>query len=41
MAAKLLEGLFKRIGISSIFAYGMAGVLLGPATGLVGPSKAS
>ena len=39
MAAKLLEGLFKRIGISSIFAYGMAGVLLGPATGLVEPNR--
>ena len=39
MVAKLLEGLFKRIGISSIFAYGMAGVLLGPATGLVEPNR--
>ena len=39
MVAKLLEGLFKRIGVSSIFAYGMAGVLLGPATGLVEPNR--
>ena len=39
MVAKLLEGLFKRVGISSIFAYGIAGVLLGPATGLVEPNR--
>ena len=33
--AKLLEGLFKRIGISSIFAYAITGVILGPVTGLI------
>ncbi|MDE2900423.1 MAG: cation:proton antiporter [Chloroflexota bacterium] len=38
--AKLLEGIFKRIGLNAIFAYPVAGVILGPATGLVhtGPS---
>ncbi len=38
--AKLLEGIFKRIGLNAIFAYAVAGVILGPATGLVhtGPS---
>ena len=39
VVAKLLEGLFKRIGISSIFAYAVAGVILGPATGLVEPNR--
>ncbi|MCE2457200.1 MAG: cation:proton antiporter [Dehalococcoidia bacterium] len=39
VVAKLLEGLFKRIGISSIFAYAIAGVLLGPVTGLVEPNR--
>ncbi len=33
--AKLLEGLFKRFGISSIFAYAITGVILGPVTGLI------
>ena len=37
--AKLLEGVFKRIGINSIFAYAIAGVILGPATGLVEPNR--
>ena len=35
VAAKLLEGIFKRFGLNSIFAYAVAGVILGPATGLV------
>ena len=35
--AKLLEGLFKRFGISSIFAYAITGVILGPVTGLIDP----
>ena len=35
VAAKLLEGIFKRFGLNSIFAYAIAGVILGPATGLV------
>ncbi len=39
VVAKLLEGLFKRVGISSIFAYAIAGVLLGPVTGLVEPNR--
>ena len=40
VTAKLLEGIFKRIGLNAIFAYAVAGVVLGPATGLVhtGPS---
>ena len=39
MVAKLLEGLFKRIGINAIFAYAIAGVILGPVTGLVEPNR--
>ncbi len=39
VAAKLLEGLFKRFGISSIFAYATAGVILGPLTGIVDPES--
>ena len=35
VVAKLLEGLFKRFGISSIFAYAITGVILGPVTGLI------
>ncbi len=35
--AKLLEGIFKRFGLSSIIAYAVAGILLGPVGGLVGP----
>ena len=35
VAAKLLEGIFKRFGLNSIIAYATAGVVLGPATGLV------
>jgi len=34
VAAKLLEGVFKRIGLNAIFAYAVAGVLLGPVTGI-------
>ena len=37
--AKLLEGLFKRFGISSIFAYAVTGVILGPVTGLIDPEN--
>ena len=33
--AKLLEGIFKRFGLSSIIAYATSGVVLGPVTGLV------
>ena len=35
VVAKLLEGVFKRFGLNAIFAYAVAGVILGPATGLV------
>ena len=35
VSAKILEGIFKRFGLNSIFAYAVAGVILGPATGLV------
>lgn len=35
VAAKLLEGVFKRLGLNAIFAYAVAGVVLGPMTGLV------
>ena len=37
--AKVLEGLFKRFGISSIFAYAITGVILGPVTGLINPEN--
>ena len=33
--AKLLEGVFKRFGLSAIIAYATSGVVLGPVTGLV------
>ncbi len=33
--AKLLEGIFKRLGLNSIIAYAVTGVILGPVTGLV------
>ena len=39
VVAKLLEGIFKRFGISSIFAYAITGVILGPVTGLVDPES--
>ena len=35
VVAKLLEGVFKRFGLSSIIAYATTGVVLGPLTGLV------
>ena len=35
VTAKLLEGVFKRLGLNAIFAYAIAGVILGPVTGLV------
>ena len=37
VTAKLSEGLLGRLGLSAIVAYALAGVLLGPATGIVGP----
>ena len=39
VGAKLLEGVFKRFGLNAIIAYATAGVLLGPATGLVEPAS--
>ena len=33
--AKLFEGIFKRFGLNSIIAYAAAGIILGPATGLI------
>ena len=39
VAAKLLEGIFKRFGLNSIFAYAVADVILGPVTGLVQTGK--
>ncbi|MYD72141.1 MAG: CBS domain-containing protein [Acidobacteria bacterium] len=38
VAAKLSEGVLGRIGLSAIVAYTLAGVLLGPATGIVEPT---
>lgn len=35
IGAKLLEGIFKRFGLNSIIAYAVAGVILGPVTGLI------
>ena len=35
VAAKLLEGIFKRFSLNAIIAYATSGVLLGPVTGLV------
>ncbi len=35
IGAKLIEGIFKRFGLNSIIAYAVAGVILGPLTGLV------
>ena len=35
IGAKLLEGIFKRFGLNSIIAYAVAGVILGPITGLI------
>ena len=35
VAAKLMEGIFKRFGLNSIIAFATTGVILGPATGLV------
>jgi len=35
VVAKLLEGVFKRLGLNSIIAYATTGVILGPLTGLV------
>ena len=39
VTAKLLEGIFKRFGLNAIFAYAVAGVILGPVTGLVQTGK--
>jgi len=38
VAAKLLEGLLSRFSLSSIIAFTLTGVLLGPASGIVEPS---
>ena len=37
VVAKLLEGVLSRFGLSSIIAFTLTGVLLGPATGIVEP----
>ena len=39
VVAKLAEGLLRRIGLISIVAYTLAGVLLGPAAGIVEPTS--
>ena len=39
VAAKLMEGVLNRFGLSSIIAYTLAGVVLGPATGIVEPTR--
>ena len=38
VVAKLLEGALSRFGLSSIFAFTLTGVLLGPASGIVEPN---
>lgn len=38
LVAKLLEGIFRRARINSIVAYTIAGIILGPLTGLVQPT---
>ena len=38
VVAKLMEGALNRFGLSSIIAYTLAGVVLGPATGIVEPT---
>ncbi len=38
VVAKLVEGALSRFGLSSIIAYTLTGVILGPATGLVEPT---
>lgn len=37
VAAKLLEGVFRRFGLNAIVAYATAGIVLGPLTGLAEP----
>lgn len=37
--AKLLEGVFRRVGLNSIIAFAVAGIILGPLTGLVEHSE--
>ena len=39
VAAKLMEGVLNRFGLSSIIAYTLAGAMLGPATGIVEPTR--
>ena len=34
-AAKVIEGIFSRFGLSSIIAYTVTGILFGPVTGLI------
>ena len=38
VAAKLMEGVLNRFGLSSIIAFTLTGVILGPATGIVEPT---
>ena len=38
VAAKLVEGIFERFGLSSIVAYTVTGIVLGPVTGIVEPA---
>ncbi len=39
VVAKLMEGVLNRFGLSSIIAYTLAGAVLGPATGIVEPTR--
>ncbi len=39
IGAKLFEGVFRRFGLNSIIAYAIAGVILGPITGIVEASE--
>ena len=39
VVAKLVEGALSRFGLSSIIAYALTGLILGPATGLIEPSQ--
>ena len=39
VVAKLMEGVLNRFGLSAIIAYTLAGIVLGPATGIVEPTR--
>ena len=39
VVAKLMEGVLNRFGLSSIIAYTLAGIVLGPAIGIVEPTR--